>query len=61
MKQAIVEDSVLWDKGAEEGSDVGRHLEQALRVHSEPRAEGIELLKASAAASISHGIRRTKH
>eukprot|EP00965_Chrysotila_dentata_P179083 5913984-Pleurochrysis_carterae.AAC.1 len=44
MQQVIVEDSVLRDKDAKKGSGVGRYLE-ALRVHTEPRAEGIELLK----------------
>eukprot|EP00965_Chrysotila_dentata_P000332 11235-Pleurochrysis_carterae.AAC.1 len=48
-----VESPALGRERAEEGSDIGRHLE-AFEVHTEPRTEGEELLKVAVTARVGH-------
>ena len=59
-KQVEVKGPMLRCKRAEEGSNMGRHLE-TLRVYSESRTQGVQVLKPTAAACVSHGICRAKN
>eukprot|EP00965_Chrysotila_dentata_P106842 3529549-Pleurochrysis_carterae.AAC.1 len=54
-KQVEVEGSMLRLERAEEGSNIGWHLE-TLRVYPQPCTQGVEVLKSTAAACVSHGV-----
>eukprot|EP00965_Chrysotila_dentata_P086586 2859123-Pleurochrysis_carterae.AAC.2 len=58
-EQVEVEGSVLRCEKAEEGSNIGWHVE-TLRVHPKPCTQDVDVRKATTAARISHGVSSAK-
>eukprot|EP00965_Chrysotila_dentata_P068000 2249194-Pleurochrysis_carterae.AAC.10 len=58
-EQVEVEGSVLRCEKAEKGSNIGWHVE-TLRVHPKSCTQGVEVLKTTTAARISHGVSSAK-
>eukprot|EP00965_Chrysotila_dentata_P076727 2533178-Pleurochrysis_carterae.AAC.1 len=58
-EQVEVKGPMLRYERAEEGGNMGRHLE-TLRVYPESHTQGIQVLKPTAAACVSHEVRSAK-